>query len=338
MNYKKSTRILKEIKRANKILLNCHRGPDPDSIGSALALYRVLKSMDKVVDIFCPSDELFNNVSFLKDYNLIKSGVDFSKIDFSMYDLFISLDSSTWDQAIGIGQPTADIKLIVIDHHGSNLSYGVVNLVDNKATSVGEMLLRIFLDWKVNIDKHVATSLMSAIIGDTGAFRYPGSTEETFKAASYLMEKGADKDKIIHHIYRSEDFNLLKFCGEALRTMKFDKKYKFVWSAIPYEIFRKLGKPANARNAASSYFAQLVAGTDFGFMAVEEEKSKLSVSFRSRTGCDVSKIAVELGGGGHVYASGGSVGGLPFEKAVEKLLKVARKHAKKYSTKSIKRD
>ncbi len=336
MNYKESKKILKEIEKAKKILLNCHRGPDPDSIGSALSLYRVLKSMGKVVDIFCSTDELYNNVSFLKDYDVIKSGVDFSKVDFSKYDLFISLDSSSWDQATNMDQIPENINLVVIDHHESNFGFGSVNLVDEKATSVGEMLLRIFWDWKVSIDKHIATSLMSAIIGDTGAFRHPGSTEETFKAASYLMGKGADKDKIIHNIYRSEDFKLLKFCGEALHEMKLDEENRFVWSAISYEVFEKLGKPANARNAASSYFAQLVEGTNFGFMAVEENKDKLSVSFRSRTGCDVSEIALELGGGGHVYASGGSIDGLPFEKAVDKLLKIVTKYAKKYSTKSNK--
>ena len=334
MNYKESKQILREIKKAKTILLNCHRGPDPDSIGSALALYQVLKLMDKVVDIFCPTDGLYNNVSFLKDYDLIKSGVDFSKIDFSRYDLFISLDSSTWDQATNTDQIPENVNLVVIDHHENNFGYGNVNLIDEKATSVGEMLLQIFLDWKVSIDKHIATSLMSAIIGDTGAFRYPGSTEETFKAASYLMEKGADKDKIIHNIYRSEDFNLLKFCGEALRTMKLDEENRCIWSAISYEVFEKFGKPANAKNAAVNYFAQLVAGTDFGFMAVEEKKDKLSVSFRSRTGCDVSKIAVELGGGGHVYASGAGIEGLSFDRSVKKLLKIVRKHAKKFQKRS----
>lgn len=334
MNYKKSKQVLKEIKKANRILLNCHRGPDADSIGSALAMYRVLKLMDKVVDIFCPTDGLYDGVSFLEDYDLIKSGVDFSKIDFSEYDLFISLDSSTWDQATNMDRIPENINLVVIDHHESNFGYGNVNLIDEKATSVGEMLLRIFLDWKVSIDKHIATSLMSAIIGDTGAFRYPGSTEKTFKAASYLMEKGADKDKIIHHIYRSEDFNLLKFCGEALRTMKLDEENRFVWSAISYEVFEEFGKPANAKNAAVNCFAQLVAGTDFGFMAVEEKKDKLSVSFRSRTGYDVSKIALELGGGGHVYASGASIEGLSFDESVEKLLRTVRKYAKKFQEKN----
>lgn len=62
---------------------------------------------------------------------------------------------------------------------------------------------------------------------------------------------------------------------------------------------------------------------------IEEEKGTLNVSLRSRTGLDVSRIAVDLGGGGHRYASGGAVKGLQFNEAVEKVLEVARKYAKK---------
>ena len=38
MNYPESQLILEEIKKANKVLLNCHRSPDSDSIGSTLAM------------------------------------------------------------------------------------------------------------------------------------------------------------------------------------------------------------------------------------------------------------------------------------------------------------
>jgi len=96
MNYKESKEILAEIKKAETILLNCHRGPDPDSIGSALALYGALKKLGKKVVIICPSDELPRNMKFLKNYGKILKGVDFAKFDFSKFDLFIVLDSSSW--------------------------------------------------------------------------------------------------------------------------------------------------------------------------------------------------------------------------------------------------
>ena len=71
MNYKESTQILKEIKKAKKILVNCHRGPDSDSVGSALAMYGVLEDMGKDVSIVCP-DEIPEDLKFLEKSSLIK--------------------------------------------------------------------------------------------------------------------------------------------------------------------------------------------------------------------------------------------------------------------------
>lgn len=332
MNYPESQLILEEIKKANRILLNCHRSPDSDSIGSALAMRQVLIDLGKEVDIICPSEELPDKLSYLAGFETIKGGIDFGKFDYSKYDLFLTLDSSSWDQVTDVPNfRVPDIKVLTIDHHKSNTRYGNINLLDNEITSVGELLYWVFEDWAVIISKKTSDALMAGIIGDTGAFRYPGVNEKTFIAASALVKIGADKDKAIQVLYRSDPFNLIKFYGEVLSRAKLDTKYNFVWSAIPYDVYDKLGKLEMAKESAASLFCQTVEGTDFGFIALERERGKLSISFRSRTGFDTSLIAGELNGGGHVYASGGKVEGLPFEQAVEKVLEVARKHANKNS-------
>lgn len=330
MNYPESQLILEEIKKAKRILLNCHRSPDSDSIGSTLAMRQVLIELGKEVEIICPSDELPKNLSYLSGFETIKTSIDFEKFDYSQFDLLLTLDSSSWDQVTGIKNfVTPKIKVLTIDHHVSNAKYGEINLLDGEITSVGELLFWVFEDWNVKISKSIADCLMSAIIGDTGALRYPGANEKTFLAVSELMKLGGDKDRAIHVLYRSEPFELVKFYGEALSRAQIDNEYKFVWSAIPYEVYEKLSKPSQAKESAAGLFTQIVEGTDFGFIALEQEKGKLGVSFRSRTGVDTSKMAVELDGGGHIYASGAKVEGLPFEEAVEKVLEVCRKYANK---------
>ena len=331
MNYQESKQILEEINKAKRILLNCHRGPDPDSIGSALAMYHILKKIRKDVVIVCPSEQLYDNVSFLKGYRKIKKNVNFLKFDYSDYDLFIALDSSDPQMITRSSEiPLPKIPLIVLDHHITNPGYGDINLIDPKASSVGEILYLIFRDWDIEIDKSVADCLMTAIIGDTGAFRFNNVTPKTFKVVGNLMKIGADKDRIIFQIYHSEGFDLLKFYAEVLSRMQIDNIGNFVWSSIPFEIYDQLTDESKSNEKAASVFAQKVKDTEFGLVMVETEKNKLGVSFRSRTGFDTSKIAVELGGGGHVYASGANVEGVPFDKAVEKVLGVVRKHVRKY--------
>jgi phosphoesterase RecJ-like protein len=330
MNYAESQQILEEIKKSGKILVNCHRSPDPDSIGSALALKNVLEEMGKEVTVICPSTDLYRNANYLKGFEEIIKGVDFRNFDFSKYNLFISPDSSSTDQITGIKGLNIDgIKLVLIDHHLTNEKFGDINLVDDKVTSVGEVLYSVFEDWGVTVSKDVADCLMAGIVGDTGAFRYPGAGKGTFHTVIELMKAGADKDRAIDELYRSEPFELIKFYGEALSRVQIDKEYRFVWSVVPYEIYEKLGKPSMAKESTASFFAQIVEDTDFGFIAVEQEKGKLAVSFRSRTGFNTSDIAVDLGGGGHVYASGASVSGMSLDEAVEKVLETCRKYAGK---------
>lgn len=327
MNYKESQIILNKITKAETILLNCHRGPDADAIGSALALYGVLTKMGKKVSIICPSEKIYEAAKFLKNYEEIQSRVDFYKFGFARFDLFITLDSSSWGM-VAEKAPTPEIPIIVIDHHHTNDRYGKINLVDDKISSVGELLYLVFEDWKVKLNKDISEALLTAIIGDTGIFKYPNTTEQTFNIAHNLMKHGADKEEIIARIYRSLDFNLLRFWGETLARLKLDKKHRFVYSAVPYEVYSKLGKPEYAKESACDLFAQTTEGTDFGIMALEVEEKKLSLSFRSRTNFDSSLVASMLGGGGHAAASGAKIEGLDFDRAVMKVLQVARKIAK----------
>ncbi|OGM30440.1 hypothetical protein A2630_01815 [Candidatus Woesebacteria bacterium RIFCSPHIGHO2_01_FULL_44_10] len=328
MNYSQSKEILEKVKKARKILINCHRGPDSDSIGSALALYQVLEKMGKEVELICPS-EIPAAVKFMPGIEKIRAEVDFAKFNFSKFDLFFTLDSSNWDMVAGdknISQPT--IPIIVIDHHKTNTKYGEINLVDENVTSVGELLYYVLEDWGAELNKEIATALLVGIVGDTGAFRFPGTGWPTLNVAGKLMKLGADKDEVVFNIYHSSSLELLKFWGEILKVMEIDEIGKFAWSAIPHEKFVELGSIKDAKETAATTFAQIVDTTEFGFIAVEDEKNSLTISFRSRTGFDTSQIALALGGGGHVYASGARITGLPFDQAVEKVLETCRKFAK----------
>jgi bifunctional oligoribonuclease and PAP phosphatase NrnA len=326
MNYKESAIILKEIKKSKKILINCHRGPDSDSVGSALALYRVLKNLDKEVSVICPSD-LPADLTFLTDSDLVKR-VNFSTFNFTEYDLFLIIDSSTYAMVTGLKDSnTPTINSVVIDHHFSNEKFGDINLIDPDRTSTGELLFKIFEDWDVSVDKVIAECLLTGIIGDTGSFQYQNVGEETLRIAASLVEKGADKDKIIYNIYRNIDFKEVKMWGKFIESMMIEDN--FVWSAISLATYKDFGEYPYAKEDVANLLFPIVKGTDFGIVMVETSDKVLSVSFRARSKFDVSKIAGEVGGGGHKAAAGARIEGLPFQDAVNKVLTTARKYAKK---------
>lgn len=323
MNYELSQKILEEIKKARKILVNCHRSPDADSAGSALALYGILTKMGKEVKVISP-DKLPKSLTFLPFSQKVEK-IDFAKFNFSGCDLFIILDSGNLPMVTKKRDiSTLDIKKVAIDHHRTNTHFGDINLVDDKISSTAEILYLMFEDWGVSVGKAVAQNLLAGIIADTGVFQYAIGSR-TLSIAQSLMGLGADKDKIVLNVFRSYSFNKVKFWGEILRRMEKDEEHNFVWAAIPHEVFRKFENPVSAKESAASLFAPVVADTDFGMIMVEEERGVLSVSFRGRTDFDVSKIAERLEGGGHLSAAGAKVYEKDFDKAVIKVLEVARK-------------
>ena len=79
-HYLQSKSILEEIKRANNILINVHRNPDLDSIGSATAMYQALIKIKKQVTLVCPH-KIPENFKFLKGADKVMT-IDFSNFNF----------------------------------------------------------------------------------------------------------------------------------------------------------------------------------------------------------------------------------------------------------------
>lgn len=329
MNYQGSQKILEEIKEAKKILINCHYKPDPDGIGSALAIYLALKKIgDFEIDLICPSKPP-DSYNYLPSFEKIKQ-INYSEADFSRYDLWIVPDAANWWQISGILDfIPPKLKVINFDHHETN-EVGFENSIVSKGlSSTAELLYDVFEDWGITLDKDMATALLSGIIGDTGVFRYTNVTSQTLEIGKILMDLGADKNLVVMRTYGSIPFNEMKFWGRILDLMQFEKDYNFVWVAVSLKEYEKYGRPSEAKSASASNFASIVDGTDFGIIIVEEKKDFVTCSFRSRGDFDISKMAAELGGGGHKEAAGARIIGLNFKDAVKKILDVAKKYAKK---------
>ncbi|EKE14930.1 MAG: hypothetical protein ACD_12C00242G0004 [uncultured bacterium] len=222
------------------------------------------------------------------------------------------LDSGSYDVVTGDKEiKVPDVKKIIIDHHRTNnwTDY-LLRLIDVESAATCEIIYQIFMDWEAEIDKDMATSLFSGIAGDTVFFKYGENTKQTFKIATYLLDKGADKNKLIDQVFDNFDFDLVQTMGEFLRKMEkgISPVGKFIYSVMNHETFVKFGEHRGARETVANLFARSIKGFDFGIMAVEYEKGKFAVSFRSKK-VDVSEIAKRFGGGGHKNAAGATIYG-----------------------------
>ncbi len=324
MKYKESDEILEKIKAAQNILLNVHRNPDLDTVGSSMAIKEALETLGKKVTVICPS-VLGKSYTFIQGTEKIQT-INFHSFDFSPYDLFLILDSGSWQvvsDTKDIHPPT--IPIINIDHHRTNeFNNVVVRLLDIKACATGEIVYLLLTSWNITITKTIATALFSAIAGDTVFFKYGDEPKRSFAVAQKLIDLGADKDLLVAKYFDSQDFNFVKMLGLFLNKIEKDDKGQFVWAAVPYDDYIRLGKQRGAREAAADSFFRSVEGYRFGIAMLETEKGVLHISFRSKPGVDVSELAHKLGGGGHAQAAGATVED-EFSKAVQKVLNVCRK-------------
>ena len=328
MKYKDSKKLLKILKKSKKILINVHRSPDADSLGSALSFYEYLTKIGKEVKVICP-DKLTEDNLFLPFSEKVEE-VNFENLDFLKWDVFLVLDSSNWEivtEKPDIKIPNMDILLI--DHHVTSTSFGTINVVDDVVSSTSEIIYLLFKDWKVKLTKTISQNLLAGIFCDTGVLQYPNVSPQTFEVVKNLIINGANKDEIVENLNRSYPFNQLKLWGEILNRMEFDQENRFIYSAIPNEIYEKYNRPVTTKSTAASMFCPVVKDSDFGMIMIEQDKNVLSVSFRSKKNFNVERIAKELGGGGHVLAAAATLKDIEFEKAVKKVVSVARQYAQK---------
>ena len=171
------------IKNAKKILLLSHVNPDGDTLGSMCAMYSmILNKYKKKADMSIVSNIPFN-YSFLPNIHLAKREFNSSLV----YDLAIALDVASIERI-------RDAKILFdkakckinIDHHKTNPRYGDYQIIDAEASSCGEVLFNYFKDNNWEITEDAAICLYTAIMTDTGNFRFENTSPNAMRAAADL--------------------------------------------------------------------------------------------------------------------------------------------------------
>ncbi len=229
-------------------------------------------------------------------------------IETSGYDLLITFGCSSKDRCGSQKIISLPIKVINIDHHPDNKYFGHINIVDSKKSSVAELIYDFFNHHKWQIDKDVATCLLTGIITDTGSFMHSNTQSSTLKAAAELMKKGALTDKIIRHTYKNKSPKILKAWGKAMENSHYDSQRKIIYSVITDEDLQEIGQLPPAAFEGFVETLNTVPEAKFALF-VRQDGNVIKGSLRSDVfkNVDVSEIAKYFGGGGHKLAAGFSL-------------------------------
>ncbi len=299
------TKAKQLIEKSQNILLTMHERMDGDDGGSILALAGYLENCGKQITCTIKGG-VPPYLSFLPGSHKIKDDISGDE-DFH---LLITFGCSTLDRIGSLKIENSKLKTINFDHHPDNTNFGQINLVNAEKSSVAELVYDFFKFCGWPITKDAAVCLLTGIITDTGSFLHSNTKAETLKAAAHLMKKGANLNKILHHIYKNKNPKILKAWGKAMENSFYDSKNKIIYSVITDNDLKELGElPAGAFEGFVSAL-DTAANAKFALF-VRQDGNIIKASLRSEEykNIDVSQIAKLFGGGGHKLASGFSLAG-----------------------------
>lgn len=129
-----------------------------------------------------------------------------------------------------------ELPIINIDNHSDNELFGQVNLVDITASSTAEILADILNKSPLGKGSELVNeSLLAGIISATDSFQKKNTTPKALQIASYLMDQGADQQKIIRSLYKTQPLHLLKLWGRVMAQVKWNEELKLIWALVSVE-------------------------------------------------------------------------------------------------------
>jgi len=298
-------------------LLFCHRSPDGDTVGAALALALALRAKGAAPTVVCP-DALPPSLLFLPQSSLVVTTLADAP------DLLVCVDVS--DPGL-LGSMKDDLErlrldgprtLINIDHHASDPLYGDVNLVDTTAASTAEIVYDLVTALGVTLTRDMATALLTGIINDTHSFQNANSSSRAFGVASTLVEAGADAAVITYNLLLRREPQAALLWGQVLATLRLDDGGRAASAVATTEMLHACNATTTDLDGVVE-FIRGIDGVEMAFLLKPAADGRFKASIRTSDRVDAVLLTGAFGGGGHRRAAGCDLDG-PVDVARERLL------------------
>ncbi len=309
--------LIEIIDRHESFFLVSHIDPDGDAIGSLIAMLTLLERKGKKAVAF-DRDGVPEIYRFLKRSDRITSTVPSSET----FDVAIFLECPSPGRA---GEECEKLieripEWVNIDHHEDNTRYGRLNILKPGFSAAGEIIYRLFEDMGEPIDDVVAEALYTAIMTDTGSYKYSNTTPECHEISARLIEQGIEPYVVYQQVYENLSPAAALIAAKAYGTLEIEGSISLI--TITRKMLEEAGATAEDTHDIVS-FGRAIENIEVALLFRETE-TDIKVSLRSRNRLNVSKIAASFEGGGHKRAAGCNIEGA-IEEVKEKVLAVVRK-------------
>jgi bifunctional oligoribonuclease and PAP phosphatase NrnA len=308
--------VLEELRRADKLLLTTHENPDGDALGSLLAMHWILKELGKDSLMFMSPDEFplpweYREWTFEGMVGEPPADVNERTVVF--------LDCGNIDRMPMAFLQEKGVHILNIDHHHDNTRFGTFNLVVPEASCTAEIVWRLGKELGAEIAAPIADALYVGLVTDTGRFSYENTTPEAHRMAAELIEAGVEPHRVYRRLFEDLPFSRLQLLQRALASVERHDGGAITIAHLTKRDFEETGALETDAEGIVDHM-RAVEGTSVAVLVREllngEREGKRKVSLRATDSrVDVSRVARELGGGGHPQAAGFTTA-LPFPELV----------------------
>ena len=311
------------IKKHDEVIIMTHSRPDLDGMGSALALYKIIESMDRKCYIVSPLKKLYRSVDkamkLLDDNGINFEFKDEKEIINSKHvkPLLIILD--TQKPELVESDKVLDLinDKIVIDHHIGSLDTindTIYKYSDANKSSIVEVMAEYLNYLELEISPLIMTVLLSGMVVDTSSFNIK-TTARTFEMAAYLAKNGADFVLIQ---------DLLKEPREEMV-----ERYSFISNSeeIAEDVLMcKMDDKIHGNVDIALLAKELLKFEDIkaSFAIGRLSHRIVGISARSMGNINVGEIMERLGGGGHLTDAAAQIKDKSVEEVAKELKKIIK--------------
>ena len=303
--------VAQALRAASKVLVATHVNPDGDGLGCEAALVRGLRAAGKQAYIV-------NQDKAAPRYDILRLEELAAPEGEGGWDLAVTLDAPVLHRiGTSADKVMACPKVVKIDHHVSDDTFGHVNWIDSKAAATGEMMVELFeeMGWKPDAD--MATGMYYAIVHDTGCFRYSNTTDKTLRYAASLKAAGANSFEITTAMFDTRPLGAIKLAGEVLGKIRMLADGRGVLGTVSLEQLKACGATKDDTEDLVESMRS-IEGVEVSAFLREDAPGQVKASFRSKRDTNVREVAEVFDGGGHDKAAGATLR-MPLDEAAEKV-------------------
>src|SRR5262245_63569887 len=315
------------VQGGQRFLLTCHVMPDADALGAMLGLAEVLRKLGKEVVLY-NRDPVPPQLRFLPGSDAVVSSLPLDK----SFDATFVTDTAA-RSLLPRHFPDRSVTgpVVIVDHHVAHDDFGDVVLRDSQACATAVVVLELANALGVKpMPPLAAAPLYTALVADTGGFRYPGTTAQTLRTAADLLETGIDPWQVASHVFEGWSMARMRLLGLAINAIQTEYSGRVAVVSLPLALLEEAGASDDMAEGLVEY-GRMLKGVEISIMLWERRPRSdetldgtlfTRMSLRSSGQADVARVAVSMGGGGHRAAAGATVR-LDLQSARDRIVQAA---------------